>query len=99
MTRIVDSVLVDEDCPNQSTELDQHVPIAAIAGETRGLDREHRANTASADRADQTIEPRSGGSATGAAQIFVDDLDARPAELTGTIGERILATPALVIVC
>ena len=57
MTRIVDSILVDEDCADQSTELDQRVPVPAVAGETRSLDREHGANTASADRPDQTIEP------------------------------------------
>jgi hypothetical protein len=72
------------------------VPVAAIAGETRGLDREHRANTARADRPDQTIEPGSGDPATGAAKIVVDDLDGRPAELTGTVGEGILSAPALV---
>jgi hypothetical protein len=48
---------------------------------------------------DQTIESGSDGSATGAAKIVVNDLDARPAELTGSIGERILALPASVIVC
>jgi hypothetical protein len=98
VTRIVDSALVDEDRADQSTELDQHVPVAAVAGETRGLDRQHRTDTAGADRPDQTIEPGSGDPATGAAKIVVDDFDRGPAELTGTLGERILSAPALVIV-
>src|SRR5262245_13642763 len=99
MTRIVDSVLVDEDRANQSTELNQHMPVTAISSETRSLDREHGTDIARADSSDQTIEPRSGGPATGAAKVIINYLDARPAELTGTIGERILAMPALVIVC
>src|SRR5262245_3601899 len=39
MASIVDSILVDDNGADQSTELDQSVPIAAVAGETRGLDR------------------------------------------------------------
>src|SRR5258705_9168840 len=35
---------------SQSTELDQRMPVAAIAGKTRRLDREHSADTAVADR-------------------------------------------------
>ena len=72
--------------------------VPAISGETRGLDREHRTDTAGADRPDQTIEPGSGDAAAGAAKIIVDDLDGGPAQLTSTIDERILSTPALVIV-
>jgi hypothetical protein len=39
MARIVDSIFVDDNGSDQSTELDQSMPIAAIPGETRGLDR------------------------------------------------------------
>jgi len=41
MARIVDSVLVDEDRADQSTELYQRVPVAAVAGEARSLDGKH----------------------------------------------------------
>ena len=85
MTRIVESVLVDEDRAKQSTELDQHVPVAAIAGERRSLDRQHGTDIACADRPDQTIEAVSGGSTAGAAKIVINDLDTSPAELTGAI--------------
>jgi hypothetical protein len=33
------------------------------------------------------------------AEIIVDDLDSDPAELLGAIGESVLPTPTLVIVC
>ena len=56
MTRIVDFVLVDDERADQSTELDQRMPVAAITGKTRRLDREHSADTAVADRCEQPLE-------------------------------------------
>src|SRR5208283_2884886 len=49
MARIVDSVLVDEDGADQSTELYQRVTVAAVAGETRSLDREDGADATVTD--------------------------------------------------
>src|SRR5271166_4437144 len=46
MASIVDSVLVDDDGPDQSAELDQRMPVAAVAGEPGGFDREYGANAA-----------------------------------------------------
>jgi hypothetical protein len=42
--KIVGSVLVDEDSADQSTELDQCMPVAAVASETGTLDRKHRSS-------------------------------------------------------
>src|SRR3954463_2833040 len=56
MARIVDSVLVDDDGADQSTELDESVPVAAVAGETRRLDRKHRTDTTVADCGQQSLE-------------------------------------------
>src|SRR6516225_10109021 len=89
MARIIDFVLVDDDRGDQSTELDQHMPVAAIAGETRGLDREHRADVSGADCADQTIKAGAGDAASRAAKVIIDDLDASPAELPSAIGRPI----------
>ena len=42
MARIIDNtILVQKNSPNQSAELDQRVPVAAIAGQARRLDCEH----------------------------------------------------------
>src|ERR1700746_2819795 len=98
MRRIIDPVLVDNDRGDQSTELDQHMPVAAIAGETRGLDREHRADVSGADCADQTVKAGAGAAASRAAKVIIDDLDASPAELPSAIGERILSALALLVV-
>jgi len=61
------------------------VSSAAVAGETRSLDRQHGTDIACADRPDQTIAAGSGGSAARAAKIVINDLDASPVELTGAI--------------
>ena len=74
----------------QSTELDQRMPVAAITGKTRRLDREHSADTAVADRCEQPLEAWTGDAATRSSEIVVDDLDSRPAELLGAIGKPIL---------
>jgi hypothetical protein len=41
MSRIIYSVLVDEDGTNQSTKFYQRVPVAPIASQPRRLDRKH----------------------------------------------------------
>ena len=64
MARIVDSVLVDHERADQSTELDQRMPVAAITGKTRRLDREHSADTAVADRCEQPLEAGTRDAAT-----------------------------------
>ncbi len=58
MARIIDSILVYDNSPDQSTELDQRVPVATVAGQPRRLDREYGANAALADRRQKTLEAR-----------------------------------------
>src|SRR5215813_11724795 len=60
MARIVDSVLVDEYGADQSTELDECVPVAAVAGKTRGLDRKHCTDTTVTDCRQQSLEAWTG---------------------------------------
>jgi len=97
MARIVDSVLVDDERADQSTELDQRMPVAAITGKTRRLDRKHSADTAVADRCEQPLEAGTRDAATGAAEVVVDDIDVAPAKLLGAIDEAVLAPSALMI--
>jgi hypothetical protein len=97
MARIIDSVLVDDDGADQSTELDESMPVAAVAGETRRLDRKHRTDTTVADCSQQSLEARTGDPAARSSEIVVDDLDSRPAKLLGTIGKPILPSLAFKI--
>jgi len=66
------------------------MPVAAVARETRGLDRQHRSDTAVADGGQQSLKAWTGDAAARSSEIVVDDLDNRPAELLGTIGKPIL---------
>src|SRR4029434_2308665 len=97
MARIVDSVLVDDERADQSTELDQRMPVAAITGKTRSLDREHSADTAVADRCKQPREAGTRETAAGRSQVVCDDFDVAPAKLLGAVDEAVLAPPALMI--
>src|SRR5258708_38276132 len=74
------------------------MPVAAIAGETGGLDRKDGADAPFADRRQQALEAGACDPAARAAEIIIDDLDSGPAELLGAFGEPVLPTPALVIV-
>src|SRR5260370_3626899 len=97
MARIVDSVLVDDERADQSTKFDQRMPVAAIAGKTRRLDREHSADTAVADRCEQPLEAGPRDAAAGPAEVVVDDFDVAPAKLPGPIDETVSAPSALMI--
>src|SRR4029077_8227910 len=76
---IVDAVLVDEDGADQSTKLDECVPVATVASETRSLDRDPRAHTPGTDGRQQSLEAWTRNSSARSSEIVVDDLGNRPA--------------------
>src|SRR6201997_854816 len=98
MPRIIDSVLVYDDGPDKSTELNQRVPVAAVTRQSRRFDREYGTDPAFADRCQQAREAGPIDAGARAAKIIVDDFDCSPAELPGTIGEPVLTAAALEIV-
>src|SRR5258708_11235819 len=98
MTRIIDPVVVYEDSPDKSTDLDQRVPVAAVASQPGSLDREHGAAPPLTNRRQQALEARPTDATSRAAEVIVDDLDRGPAELPGAIGEPVLTAAALRIV-
>jgi hypothetical protein len=73
------------------------MPVAAIPGKTRHLNREHSADTAAADRCKQPLEAGTRDAAAGPAEVVVDDFDLAPAKLLGAIDEAVLAPSALMI--
>src|SRR5271163_630890 len=84
MSWIIDTVFVNDDGPNQPTELGQCVPVAAVTRESGSLDRENGADAPFGDRRQQALEARPVDAAASAAEIIVDDLDRGPTELPGT---------------
>lgn len=98
MSRVIDSFIIDEDGPNQSTKLYQRVPVAPIASQPGRLDCEHGTDAAFADRCQQALEARPVDAARRSTQNIVDDLNTSPTELPGAIGETVVPALALVIV-
>src|SRR5215207_7008720 len=69
VARVVSAILIDDQRADQAAELQQRVPVAAVAGEPRGLDRDHGADAALADGGKQLLETRPGDAGAGAAEI------------------------------
>jgi len=90
MPRLVYTILVDNHCPNQTAELDQRVPVAPVACQTRRLDREHGTDATLADRREQPLKARTADARTRAAKIVIDSRHIRPAESASPFGEAIL---------
>ena len=74
------------------------MPVAAITGEPRCLDRDDCTDASFADRGQQLFEAGSRDASAGAAEIIVDDGDVIPTELPRAIGKTVLAPLAFQIV-
>src|SRR4051794_6590581 len=98
-TRRVDHLLVDKQRVDDAAHFNELLPISAVAREARDLPGCHRADLAQADLGDHALEPGARGPAGGrAAEVLVDDLDLRPAELRKTVAHGVLEPPALAVV-
>ena len=96
--RIVHAVLIDDQAAHQSAELQKRVPIPAIAGEARSLDRQHGAGGAGTDCRQQALKPGACRAASRAPEVIIDDDHIFPAKHACAIGERILTTTTLRVV-
>src|SRR5450759_2316613 len=56
MARFIGPILIDDYCADQTAKLDQRVPVAPIARQTRRLDGEHGTDAAFTDRREQPLE-------------------------------------------
>ena len=56
--RIIDTVRVHEHCPHHAAELNQVVPVAAVAGQSRRFNAEDPADFATADLGDEALKSR-----------------------------------------
>ena len=98
MAGFVDAVFVNDDRADKAAELDQRMPVAAVARQTGGLDRKDRPGAALADRRQKALETRPGDAGARAPEIIVDDHDILPAQLPRAFRKPILTPPAFVIV-
>jgi hypothetical protein len=95
-TGIVDAVQVDDTCIDQAAELEQVVPVAAVAGQPRSVEAQHRPDFAGAQRCHQPLEAgpchRPAG---GAAEIVIDHFDLAETPAPRDVDELVLAPLAL----
>lgn len=98
MARIVDAILIDDQCSNEPVELQERMPIPAVARQPRGLTRDHSANLPFANGGEQLLETGTRGAATRATEFVVDYGHLAPAQLPGKVGQAVLAALALAVV-
>ena len=95
---IVDPVQVDHPRLDQAAELEQMMPVAAVAGEPGGVEAQHGPDFSGAKPCHQPLEagPRH-HSAGGAAEVVVDHLDISEAPAPRHVDEFVLPPLALEI--
>jgi hypothetical protein len=79
--RIVDAVFVNNQRTHETTKFQKRMPIATVARQPRGLDREHGADVALTYCGQQFLEARPRDATARAAKIVVDYLNIIPSEL------------------
>ena len=99
VARIVDAILVDDACLDETAELEKMVPVPAVARDPRSLETKHGSNVPGAQPGDEALEtgPRN-GTVRRQALIVVDDFDPGKAVPARHIDEIVLAALALQIV-
>src|SRR3954447_5423658 len=97
---IVNAIAIGNEAAAQTTNIQQRIPVGAIAGETRHVDRQDKSNLAEPAPADQFLEAAAWRSRSAApADISIDHVDVgvMPAELASALPERVLQPQALLI--
>jgi len=94
--RVVDAVRIDDQGAGQRAEIDEMLPVASVARQSRRLDAIDRADGARAEFGDQSLEAGSRGEAGArAAEIVVDDRDGGEAGGARGLGQGVLTLSAL----
>jgi hypothetical protein len=95
-TRIIDAVGIDDACADQSAQLEQVMPIAAVTSKTRRIETKHGADFACTHRSNQPVETRPGyATACRAAKVIVDHFDVSKTVAPGSLDQVVLPTLAL----
>ena len=97
--RLLLGLLVHLNRIDHPAHLDQLLPVPAVAGEPRHFPGRHRADLAEADLRNHAVESgafRAAGRR--AAEIVVDDVDLREAQLPEPVAHRVLQRAALAVV-
>jgi len=91
--RIVDRVAVGDQTAAVAADVEQRIPVRAVAREADDLDRDDQADLAKRDARDQVLEALAVRRRRGAqAEVGIDDFDVRltPAQLAGALAQDVL---------
>lgn len=84
----------------QPADIEQRIPIRAVAGKARHVDRQDQTNLFEPNTSDQLLEAAAlSRRCSTDAEISVDDVDASfgPAELDGALAKRVLQSQTLLL--
>src|SRR5512143_1051159 len=99
-TRIIEPLVIGNEDTEERTQFEQLVPIAIVAGQTRGIQADHQACIAQSDFGDQLLEALAIGSpGAGFAEILVNDVDpiTWPAQPGGPVHQVVLQVRAFLM--
>src|SRR5262249_18684032 len=99
-SRIVDAILVADEAVAEAAQVQELIPVRAVACQARGVIREDDADLAQGHTADQFGEADPGpGGPRGLAEVCVDDIDRGlgPAAGEGPLAEVILESETLLM--
>ena len=94
-TRIVDAIEVDDAGVDDAAQLEQMMPVPAVAGEAGRIEAKHGTDLAGAKPGDELLEAWTRhGSTGGSTEIVVNDLDIAKSVVASFVNEVILTALA-----
>ena len=96
LLRIIDPIVIHNQCLRQCAEIDQMMPVAIVPRQAGRLQGKDRSNLSIAHRREQFPKPRSVfGSRSGAPQVIIDHDNFTKLQLAGFFRQLVLPTLAL----
>src|SRR3954471_2021145 len=97
---IVDAIAIRDEAVPEAADVKEWVPVRAVAGQPRHVEREDQADLAQADTRCQFLEALAlDGGGAAQAEIGVDDVNVglAPAEIPGALHQRVLEAEAFLV--
>ena len=98
--RIIDAITIGDEAAAQAADIQQRVPVGAVAREARHVDRQDQTHLAEPDPANEFLKAAAlRGRCPAQAEIRIDhvDIGLMPSEFAGALAKRVLQPQALLI--
>jgi hypothetical protein len=93
--RVVDAIIVADQCVGDAAEFQQAIPVGVVAGQARDLEAQNDSHVGQRHFAGQRSEAGAlVGTGAGQPEVFIDDdhLLSGPTQLAGFVGQGVLAS-------